>query len=73
MSDQRQGNIWSIVMGLIIAAGVLYAQHNDPLAADAAFLQRAVADKEAVAQDIHMIGLQFDRLWAASGRIIRID
>jgi hypothetical protein len=72
MSGEGHRDFWSIVIGLFVAAAVMYAQHNSPLAARAEFVQRAVSDRAVIVQELNVLRLEFGRMYASVRRTVRI-
>ena len=70
MSSERRRDFWSVLIGLLIAASVVYAQHNSPLAARAQFVERAISDKTVIVQELNVLRLEFGRMYAAIHRTV---
>ena len=72
MSEGRR-DFWSVLIGLMVAASVMYAQHNSPLAARAQFVERAIMDKTMVVQELNVLRLEFSRVYATVHRTVHFS
>lgn len=73
MSHELRRDVRSILIGLVVAAAVVYGQHNDPLASETAFVQRLATDGDFVAREAHLMKLEFGRIYAALTGVFKLD
>lgn len=73
MSGEGRRDFWSVLIGLLVAASVMYAQHNSPLAARAQFVERALTDKAVVVQELNVLRLEFGRAYATVHRTVHFS